>query len=206
MKNIFLGFAIMTVLVPRIAYAGCISYSVSSCPGCTNAGLTHSTTWCSSVSTKYYGISESSVSGPLYAIQTCDSCKSGGKFSATESVQLSPSCTVQYRTCEENCTGCSNCTSDTSWSAGNTGYEKKVTRTCNCNTCNASTQYRCAAGYYGSSTNGTSGCTRCPSSGGTYGTSTASSTSITSCYIPSGVSISDSLGAFTFTSNCYYTN
>ncbi|MDR0726706.1 MAG: hypothetical protein LBF37_01445 [Rickettsiales bacterium] len=40
------------------------------------------------------------------------------------------------------------------------------------------TAYRCAAGYYGSSTNGSSGCTLCPSGG----TSAAGSIVITQCY------------------------
>ena len=134
----------------------------------------------------------------------CDSCMAGYTRKST-TAQMGGCGNARYYYCEENCTGCSNCTSDTTWSAtGTAGYEKKVTRTCSCNTCNASTSYRCAAGYYGSSTNGTSGCARCPSSGGVYGTSAAGSTAITSCYIPSGTSMTDSVGTYEYTSNCYY--
>ncbi len=102
------------------------------------------------------------------------------------------------------------------WSAHSTGYQKGTYYVCNLDVymgmCDitTTTKYRCAAGYYGSSTNGTSGCTRCPSSGGVYGTSAAGSTSITSCYIPSGTtrSFSDTKGSGTekITSNCYYSN
>ena len=111
-----------------------------------------------------------------------------------------------FYTCKEDCNGCSNCASDADWSAAGTGYMKKTTRTCNCNTCYETVAYQCAVGYYGASTNGTSGCTRCPSSGGVYGTSTAGSTAITSCHIPANTAMTDDVGTYTFTSDCYYTN
>ncbi|MDE5616056.1 MAG: hypothetical protein K2I81_04470 [Alphaproteobacteria bacterium] len=113
---------------------------------------------------------------------------------------------ASFYTCIENCNGCTNCTSDTIWSAANTGYQKKTTRTCNCNTCYETVAYQCAPGYYGKSTNGTSGCTRCPASGGIYGTTVAGATEITSCHIPANTTMSDDTGAYTFTSDCFYTN
>ncbi|MDE6481639.1 MAG: hypothetical protein K2L25_02345 [Alphaproteobacteria bacterium] len=100
---------------------------------------------------------------------------------------------------------CSNNCKDVAWTAGNTGYEYSV----QCGSaCDATKKYRCAKGYYGTSTNGTSGCTRCPASGGTYGTTaSAGATSITSCYLPSGSSFSDSTGSGTIVGgNCYYKN
>ncbi|MDE6478344.1 MAG: hypothetical protein K2L94_03800, partial [Alphaproteobacteria bacterium] len=125
---------------------------------------------CQMVTTYYYND---------YGIETCNACKTGyTRSAATISI---PGCQnkIEYYICTENCTGCSNCTSDSAWSAHSTGYEKKVTRTCNCNTCSATTSYRCAAGYYGTSTNGTSGCTRCPNNG----SSSAGTTSVTGCCI-----------------------
>lgn len=103
------------------------------------------------------------------------------------------------------CPSCSNCQS-TSWTSLTADYEKRTVATCNCGVCNTSTQYRCGEGYYGSSTNGTSGCNQCPMDGNTYGLSAAGSTAKTSCYILSGESLSDSTGTFTYTSDCYYTN
>ena len=129
------------------------------------------------------------------AFYYCTACATNYKL--REFSDSATGCTFTNQDCEAQCTGCSNCTSDTSWSSAGTGYEKKVTRTCNCNTCNTSTSYRCAAGYYGSSSNGTSGCTRCPSNGN----SAAGSTSATGCYIISG---SDGTGSFKYTQNCYY--
>lgn len=137
---------------------------------------------------------------------TCSTCKSGYTRKSTRA-QMGGCGQTTYYYCESNCIGCASCSSDTSWSSAGTGYEKKVTRTCDCDTCVVTaTAYRCAAGYYGSSTNGTSGCTRCPSSGGVYGTCAAGSTAITSCYLPSGTSFSDSTGSGTYTGNCYYSN
>ncbi|MCM1294145.1 MAG: hypothetical protein NC311_01115 [Muribaculaceae bacterium] len=112
------------------------------------------------------------------------------------------------------CTSCSNCTSDTSWSAYGTGYQRITYRTCACNgTCNTSYSYRCAAGYYGSSTNGTSGCTQCPTWTGVYttsakttlvrGTSAAGATAITGCYISTGTDY-DVTGTFKLTDVCPY--
>ena len=152
----------------------------------------------------YCNFSNSSCWGE-YRVQSCTRCESGYDL-VTKTVSIPCAGTASYQTCQQQCTGCTNCISDKSWSAGNTGYEKKVTRTCDCNTCRTSTSYRCAAGYYGSSINGTSGCTRCPSSGGVYGTSASGSTAITSCYLSSGTSFSDDSGSGTYTSDCYYTN
>ncbi len=106
--------------------------------------------------------------------------------------------------------GCSGCsvydgTSNSGWqSTGVPGYQQSYVCENICNDCfeTSATSYRCAAGYYGTSSNGTSGCTKCTSPG----TSTAGSTSITRCYVPSGTTGSDSTGTFTYTSNCYWSN
>ena len=96
------------------------------------------------------------------------------------------------------CTDCpSGCSGETGWVAASTGYQKNTKKTCGCGSCVEKTTYRCGAGYWGSSTNGTVGCTRCPSPG----TSSAGTTLQTGCYVSSG---SDGSGAFTHTSNCYY--
>ncbi len=108
--------------------------------------------------------------------------------------------------CLEACTTV-NCVSDSTWANGNTGYQYKTNRSCSdSTTCSTQIVYRCATGYYGTSTNGTSGCTRCLSSGGVYGTSIAgNNAAITKCYLPSGTSFSDSSGSGEYTADCYYT-
>lgn len=157
-------------------------------------------------------------------IRTCNTCDSG--YTRTKSTTTLATCTgdITYYYCKSSgssggdidpiepkpdlCDGtCDDCVSDGRWKHDffNSGYESHTVRTCNtfnC-VCMERTQYRCAAGYYGSSINGTSGCTRCPSSGGVYGTSVADSNiKITDCYMTGG---SDDTGTFTYTSKCYYT-
>lgn len=110
-------------------------------------------------------------------------------------------CDTSNGTCEQ-CTGCTSCVSDSDYSSAETGYEKKVNRTCSCNTCNEVISYQCAAGYYGRprGTNGApSGCTQCPD----QGQSAAGSIQITQCYLHS---FKDSIGEGVYTQDCYYTN
>lgn len=74
------------------------------------------------------------------------------------------------------------------------------------NDCEWGVRYRCAPGYYGTTKDGLTGCTKCPSSGGVAGRSDGGATSITQCYLPFGTTGSDSTGNFTYTSKCYYSN
>ncbi|MDE6482091.1 MAG: hypothetical protein K2L25_04715 [Alphaproteobacteria bacterium] len=68
----------------------------------------------------------------------------------------------------------------------------------------AKTSCVCDVGYYGTTT---TGCTRCPASGGTYGlTSGKGSTQITDCYFPAGLLIKDTTGTYQYTQDCYYSN
>ena len=138
---------------------------------------------------------------------TCEDCTLNGKCSTYGIACCSP---CQIRPVDPTPATCteSNCKSDTDWTSHSTGYQKRTIRSCNAtNTlCQQTTEYQCAAGYYGSSTNGSTGCTKCPSSGGVAGQSAAGSIAITSCYIPSGNTFSDSTGSGTYTGNCYYSN
>ncbi len=137
-------------------------------------------------------------SGTIRIAYSCTSCPTGQNLISTNIIIECTSNT--YNKC-----GCTNGCSTTAWTAKSTGYE--VRDYCNTTNCTTTKEYRCARGYYGTSTNGTSGCTRCPASGGIYGTTpAASSTVITSCYIPSGNTFSDSTGSGTYTGNCYYKN
>lgn len=133
-------------------------------------------------------------------ITTCNQCKSGYTRKEQRVYHPSYGCDYSYYSCEKECTGCPDCVSDLDWSAYGVGYQSKTTRSCNCNTCNAQTSYRCAPGYYGTCTNGTSGCTQCPDSG----TSDAGSGAITLCYLPRDTGGTDNSGDFIYTDNCFY--
>lgn len=103
---------------------------------------------------------------------------------------------------------CSDCNS-TDWTAYSTGYERKTTATCNTSTgvCNKTYTYRCAVGYYGSSTNGTSGCTKCNTINGIQSTtSSAGQTSCTACCVDSGATGTNTKGAFKLTAKCCNTS
>lgn len=105
------------------------------------------------------------------------------------------------------CKSCSNCTSDTSYSYLHAGYERRTLKSCGCHTgtCTTNYAYRCTVGYYGTSTNGTTGCTRCPASDGTYGTTTTAGTQdITQCYLPASTPMTDTSGTFLCSGNSNY--
>ncbi|MDR0741459.1 MAG: hypothetical protein LBF28_01665, partial [Rickettsiales bacterium] len=95
---------------------------------------------------------------------------------------------------------CINC-QNTGYSDFATGYQSAISKSCNIETlaCTSTTVYRCASGYYGSSTTGTSGCTQCP----TGGTSDAGATDATDCYA-SPRNGTDTTGSWEYTSTCYY--
>lgn len=132
----------------------------------------------------------------------CDSCPSG-IFTAVP-VSLPEGICSNTITRTECSSLCPNCNS-TNWEdiTEPKGYAKRTVATCINSNCEKKLEYRCSAGYYGSSTNGTTGCTACPNGG----TSVAgSNTSITSCYLPTGTKFSDTSGSGEYTENCYYKN
>ncbi len=116
---------------------------------------------------------------------------------------------ISWHECQPICSECANCHSDTSWNNVSTGYQSKATRTCICGDCNVSYEYRCADGYWGTTTNGISGCTMCPVLDDkvaikTYGVSIAGNNrDITSCYLKPG-NYNDYTGGFSVSSNCGY--
>ena len=151
------------------------------------------------------------ASNQYLMIQSASSCPTG--YLRTPASFTSSLCseTFQYYDCvpTSTCNGCSNCDDTATWTAGNTGYEKRTKKTCNFSTCQCehSTVYRCAKGYYGGSTNGTSGCDRCPPNedlvlGTTSGAGAA--LNIQGCYIPSGTSFVDTTGSGVYPDQCDY--
>lgn len=158
--------------------------------------------------------------GPYRKIYSCMTCATNYSLKSGTSVGVSGcSPDIPVKVCESNCKGCTNCTSDATWTTVREGYEKRVTRTCDCNTCNETTSYRCAAGWYQShdrisvSTNtmGTSkatGCSECPPHNDVTAHSEANSKEIAKCYISSTDTwvSTDATGTKTskFTDACYY--
>ncbi len=149
-------------------------------------------------------------SGHIMGFADCSSCIN----SAWERTSVQTTCGSMIMTYYKCCQQCTNCTSDTTWRVATTAqgllknsHQQKTTRTCNCGTCEESTQYRCAAGYWGNPTSISDTCERCPKNDGVYGTNIAgSNTTITSCYIKAGASMNDDGGTYNFTTDCPYTN
>ena len=135
----------------------------------------------------------------------CNSC-TGGRVPTSVTSPSNGYC--DRITTADCCVQCSNCTSDTNWVNAGTGYMRRASRTCSCSgSCNTTYVYACATGYYGHSTNGTSGCTKCPTpSNNAYVTTvvTREETTVSDCYIPAGFPTSDSSGSYSYTANCYH--
>ncbi len=168
------------------------------------------------------------LSGRETAVASCQSCNPG--YELVKSTDGITACSdtgdpkedgggvgsYYYTRCTKNCQA-SNCAS-TSWTALRTGYETRTYRSCSATgtsgTCNASTQYQCAAGYYAKSGSGSSlVCDPCPTWTGVYttsskttlvrGTSNAGATAITGCYVKPGTYY-DATGTFKTSGNCEY--
>ncbi len=202
MKHILITAVIGWLSLTYSGYAavsGTTCFGTTTCPNLTGgcAMINPVSVGCKATKILYYN---------EYGVTSCTECATGyTKQLMTISI---PDCSnkASYSDCVRECAGCTDCISTLVWSAaGKAGYEKRVRASCDCDTCIRTTEYRCAAGYYGSSTNGTTGCTPCDKLGG-YGTSSAGSLNKTSCYVPANVNITDTAGTFTFTSNCFYTN
>ena len=168
------------------------------------------------------------LSGTVTGVASCMTCNPGYELAKTTagitacSQSGDPSedsggiNSYTYTYCTKNCST-SNC-APTAWSAKGTGYETRTNRSCSTTgtsgTCNTSTQYRCAAGYYGSSSNGTSGCAQCAEAPSVYtnsarttkarGTSSAGTASQNGCYLVAGTYY-DVSGTFTVSgTSCTY--
>lgn len=157
------------------------------------------------------------IGGSSYSVSSCTSCNSGYELeksygyitacsedSATD-YEAPSNGRYEYTKCVKNCNS-TTCAS-TDWTALRAGYETRIYRWCSTTgtsgTCNSRTEYRCAKNYFGSSTNGTSGCNRCWESAGAV-TKAAGSTSPTDCYIPKDTAFSDTTGRGKYTADCYY--
>ena len=149
-------------------------------------------------SSRYYRLQ----SGEYVKVTDCTSCTSGAELNTvryTTNPYGGGQCDIYYEECQ--CPDCTNCTS-TSWTSYSTTHERRTLKTCNCGTCNSTTEYRCKGGYYGNPSTGSSGCTACPTlCGSLSSTSTAGSNgTVMGCCAASGSTGSNSTGSFTITS------
>lgn len=147
------------------------------------------------------------VAGNGHTLKSCTGCKtpytlvSDGNFGDT-SCNSQTSFRLTMNTCK--CI-CSSCTDTGTWTAKGTGYEQRTGKGCDCSgstaVCKNTTHYRCAKGWYGTTTNGTSGCTQCPSSGTTKD---GGADSISDCYLPGDTTYSNTYGKYAYKCDCPY--
>ncbi len=138
-------------------------------------------------------------------VRTCTQCNTGYILN-TSSISVD-GCTNKYSqgVCTLNfepirCNALT-CQSDTTWYLPSLGsvYGSKVNRACNkLNLCVETTVYSCADGYYGTATETSQECHKCPDGG----TSTmGSNTAITDCYSTGG---KDAAGKYDYNPDCPY--
>lgn len=142
--------------------------------------------------------------GQIIRVGTCNSCTSGTRTLHNSGVSCDGGNEITYYSCDI-------CTT-TEWTAASTGYQSR--KYCASSSDTGTVEYRCASGYYGTSSNGTSGCTQCPEATNIYtnsarttrarGTSAAGTTSSANCYLPQGTYY-DASGTFTISNtSCKY--
>lgn len=120
-----------------------------------------------------------------------------GAFTTKIKTTLHNGCQVEVQLCDP----CHTCNNQKGWQDLGNGYMQRV-KSCSHNNflptvCNSEIEYQCAPGYYGTTYNGTSGCTKCPNSC----TSPAGSTAASQCYIDASTQICDDTGCSVCTSN-----
>lgn len=186
-----------------------VSVSLPSCDGVT--AMTNPT--CAT-----YSVMSCYVDNTCRKVQSCTSCPSGQTTITTTYMNkciyykcgypsvvtpgIQPGGGVQHSCSLESC-ACDKW----DWRAtGIAGYQSRQTYTCDESTdckCVYNTEYRCAKGYYGTATSGTSGCTRCPAVNGVSGTTaSAGTTSKSGCHIPTTQTMTDSIGTYKFSTQC----
>lgn len=139
-------------------------------------------------------------------ISTCTECLDG--YTREPSITQ---CSQTLYICVEDEPSCTcDCPGDIGWTSSGNGYEVYTEYLCNQTTCacDATYSYRCAAGYYGTAITSHTGCTSCATGTGVTGSTSivGNNSLITNCYLPANYSGSDTIGSYTYTQACYYTN
>ncbi|MDE6570806.1 MAG: hypothetical protein K2L95_01120 [Alphaproteobacteria bacterium] len=179
------------------------------CTGQEPTTLTPISNWCTAHNTTCYN--------NTYQMLTCTQCSAGYTLKSY-SVDI-PCATLPYAyfDCVRACQSDSDCAAPRAWSC--TGaYCSRTAEHCilpstggllpiNANTCDTQIEYACNTGYYGTTTNGISGCTSCPQSdSGLPGTSAIGAITNTQCYIASGTPFTDASGSGDYSGDSYYCN
>jgi hypothetical protein len=112
------------------------------------------------------------------------------------------------------CRPCNGCSTDcaantTAWGlTGTAGYETRTAGYCYCESCRSRVEYRCTTLYYGTSTDGKTGCKSCRiETGNDDAMSSPGTTEKTGCYLPPRTNpYNDDTGSFQYTQNCNWSD
>ena len=186
-KRIFIIACILALFVGMS-----MGYAEVPCPGCQNR--------CAN-----YGLSDTECIACNMQCNTCNNCVD---YNASDELCC-------YLCTNTSCgSGCPGTCAGTFWAVTNSSgvqvqYSYAWNASCACTQGGATGTYRCAAGYYGTATSSTAGCTRCPSMvdiDGTiiYGTSTAGNNQVVSSCVMSNTYTfpNNGVGNYHFRTNC----
>ena len=142
------------------------------------------------------------INGANVYYYECTECDTGSHLeSQTLRVSDAGNCSLTFNTCEDNCASV-DCPYG-AWTSNGPGYEYQVINTCDQSdgTCvdSGSKNYRCADSYYGSTTNGTSGCSPCPK---IEGIQSVSNEERSDCCVSKGSTGTDEFGDFQLKNEC----
>ena len=155
MKARILLSAVVCITFHTTLHAAECAISTDECTSWINGNYGGTNTTCANGhSIKSYGFKAGSVPVTVCVI-SCNSCDTTYYTMLEKTGSGGGTCTYNYTACV-----CKNgCTSD-SWTSSNTGYESAYI--CD-KTCTRVYSHQCAAGYYGTATSASAGCTKCPS-------------------------------------------
>lgn len=140
----------------------------------------------------------------IYYYETCITCKSG--YTQVLLARIDDEDTGAFY----DIYGCGTCQGE-NWTTSESSYAIENRKVCYTADGSPTTEYRCAAGFYGTGANGnSSNCSKCPPVSGPtgpscWGTSDAGyNTDITDCYLTPGT-CTDMTGTFKINDYCDYT-
>lgn len=208
------GGLFSVILITGMAH-GAYNCTLTSSSNCSNADILSLTSgMASATTTSCYKTGTSSY----VKLISETSCKSGWtpRERSVSTTTCSNGASIKYTMCE---CYCNNCTTS-AWAnvSGSSTHQSRTVGSCSCTSgsaqCTKTTQYRCRAGYYGSPSSSSSGCTKCTYTDGVAGTSDPDledwdndkfgNDTWGNCWIAAGASASDSTGSYSYKQKCYF--
>lgn len=210
------GGLFSVILITGIAHGAdyCSLTVDSNCSTGFASYLSRTSGYASATTTKCYKIGANSY-GKVISETSCKSGRTPREVTVATTT-CSNGASIKYTVCE---CYCNNCTTS-AWAnvSGSSTHQSRTVGSCSCDTgtaqCTKKTEYRCRAGYYGSPSTSSSGCTKCTYTDGVAGTSDPDlideandkygNDTRGTCWITAGASSSDGTGSYSYKQKCYF--